>query len=91
MNPIPAHIRHNFEDTEDHLHRLRGLRFAVDYMAEAAEAQNSSESESLFVLLGEVRGTLYSAMFAHQAEWVGMGGESTSLTEDEIAAARGNK
>ncbi|MCM2561356.1 hypothetical protein M8756_00090 [Lutimaribacter sp. EGI FJ00015] len=86
---IPQHVRHNYEATDHLLFQTRAMLRAVEAMAEAANLPNSPEIESLFVLITATQSKLIEAEKAHGLEWVGHGGESTSVTPEEIAAARG--
>jgi hypothetical protein len=89
MTSIPQHIRDNFEETDNRLHQMHGMLVAVEHMAEAVNPPVSTESEALFVLLQALRLKLAETNKAHMTEWAGLGGSTETLTETEIAAARG--
>ena len=89
MTVIPKHVRHNFEKTEESIYQLRALLLALDHMAEAANPPASPESDALFVLITTTQAKLRALRKAHSAEWAGHGGETSDLSEAEIAAARG--
>lgn len=89
MSTIANHIRHNFEQTEECIYQLRSLLLALDHMAEAVNPPASPESEALFVLIAMAQAKHRELQKAHNAEWVGHGGEALDLSEAEIAFARG--
>lgn len=89
MAGIPKHTRNNFENTEHLLHEARAMLRAVEAMAEAANLPPSPETESMSVLIIATRNKLIEADRAHAAEWVGHGGNTSRLTPEEVATARG--
>ena len=88
---IPQHTRRNYEATDHLIFQARAMLRAVEQMADAATLPNSPEVESLFVLITATQTKLIEAEKAHALEWVGHGGESTDLTPEEAAQARGEK
>ncbi|WP_101067278.1 hypothetical protein [Roseovarius salinarum] len=90
MTEIPSHVRRNYEATDKGLNELRGLLLACDHLAEAATVHSADPaSDALMVLLELTHQKLRQVEHARTAAWVGLGGSSTRLTEQETAAARG--
>lgn len=87
---IPKYIRENFERTEGQLNRLRGVSSAIEVMAfDHVETSNSDEFSALLILIGILKEVAESLDRAHAMEWVGHGGASHQLTDEEKAKARG--
>ncbi len=89
MSKIPTHVRNNHEKTSLCLHQIRGMMLALDHMAEAVNPPVTPQSESLFILIAALHRMVQEAKNLHSAEWVGYGGSSDRLSDDEKAAARG--
>lgn len=87
---IPKHIRENFERTEGQINRLRGVSSAIEIMAfDHVETHKSDEFAALLILIGILKEVAESLECAHAMEWVGHGGKSLQLTDEEKAKARG--
>ena len=89
--PVAAHLRENFERTDEVLQRVAGLvdalvTIAMDHPGTAADDPARRAQATLLGLLGDMVEDLPKL---RAAEWAGIGGNTVMLTPDEIAAARG--
>lgn len=95
-NAIPRHVRDNYERTDDALHEIHGLTLALDIAMDQITDEGSmldSNSRANIAKDVVIRILLEKLQDIHKLrsmEWLGQGGESTNLTDDEIAVARGN-
>lgn len=95
-NAIPQHIRENYERTDDALHEIAGLVYAVEMASEqiidirhddlAFNMKASIAKDTLFSILLEKLEGIHKL---RSTEWAGLGGDTLNLTPDEIAVARG--
>lgn len=88
---IPKHQRANYEATEFELAQLRSLLIAAECLAEnpLSKSEGSEHADALSVLYAMAIAKLSEVDRAHSAEWVGIGGKASNLTEAEIATASG--
>lgn len=88
---IPHHVFENHEKTSYLIHQARCLITAslwLQFNVQAKE-KGSLEAAAAEALLNMAGEKLAEVAKAHDAEWVGIGGEAGGLTPEEIAAARG--
>ncbi len=92
---FPQHARDNYERTAVALNEIEGLTFALDMAMDQISNEDPSSVHSkrarlakdtiMRLLIEKVEGI----QKVRSMEWVGLGGNSYSLTPDEIATARG--
>ncbi len=92
MTSIPNHIRHNYEHTDDLLNHLRAHLVALDHLADAAIPTTSDPTaDALLVVIHSAQEKLREIERARMKEWVGLGGSTETLTDEEAAQARAEK
>ena len=84
---VPDLQRTNYERTAGCLDDLRALMFASDELARLpTEYERQKYAATLMTLALE---KLDEVERAHAMEWVGLGGKYPTLTDDEMAQAKG--
>ncbi|WP_371055736.1 hypothetical protein [Rhodosalinus sp. K401] len=88
---IPDNVRANYEHTHYLIHQARCFITASLWMQFVDEHREKGtlEHATAELLLDMASEKLAEVEKAHDAEWVGLGGDSGGLTPEEIAAARG--
>jgi hypothetical protein len=87
---IPAHLRANFEQTDSTIETIRGLIYALDALRDAEPAPEPSSNIGIATTALMTLLLLQSEKLDHdrQMEWSGIGGESRTLTAEEVAKSR---
>ena len=90
---IPQNQRDNFENTSDLLHELRVLLTVLELADDAAPARGNIDQNAQAVpaLIRMLQVKLGEVEKCHSLEWIGLGGDSEKLTDDEIKLARGEQ
>lgn len=88
---IPQNQRDNFERTSDLLHEARVLLTALELADDNAPDRKNLDqyAQAVPALIRMLELKLIEAEKGHSLEWVGIGGKSNDLTDDEIKTARG--
>ena len=88
---IPQNQRDNFENTSHLMHELRVLLTALELADDAAPARDNIDQNAQAVpaLIRMLQTKMAEIEKSHSIEWVGLGGNSGDLTDDEAKRARG--
>ncbi|SEP62092.1 hypothetical protein [Thalassovita taeanensis] len=88
---IPQNQRNNFERTSDLLHETRVLLTALELADDNAPDRNNLDqyAQAVPALIRMLELKLIEVEKGHFLEWIGIGGNSNDLTDDEIKLARG--
>lgn len=90
---IPKHQRDNFESASEAANQINRLIYAAYTIAEEINhsPEQLEQADSLFVLLNIAQEKLAELNKAHKMVWVAMGGNSLTLSDGDIKAARGDE
>lgn len=83
---IPDHQRKNYERTDEHINELNALLVAIDTLNDL-DPKNADRVWTI-ALTRMARDKLETIERQRQMEWVGLGGSSFGLNEEEIAASK---
>ncbi|KEP68540.1 hypothetical protein DL1_11335 [Thioclava dalianensis] len=86
---IVDHHKTNHERTDDVVHDLKALLYAIDCLHEFTYANGSDARQCQETLTRMAREKLDDVERSRLMEWVGLGGSPEGLTEAEVAEARG--
>lgn len=88
---MEKHQRDSYEHASDLTNQINRLIHAAETVADDINhtPKQIKQADALFVLLNIAQEKVAELEKAHQMIWVGLGGKSFSLTDDEISIARG--
>lgn len=88
---IAQHHRKNHERASDLTNQIKRLINAIHTVADAITTtpEQLVQADTVFALLMIAEEKLAQLEKSQSMEWVGLGGNSDELTEDEIKTARG--
>lgn len=87
---VPEHQRKNYDRTGDLINALDCILVALDTLEQAvAPREATRESNAAAKMLDLALDKIKEIEKARSMEWVGIGGRSDTLTEAEVAQARG--
>lgn len=85
---IAEHHRENSERISYAFERVKGLFFALEYLEQDIDPCVDQRSAK-FAVFEVLRDQISALEKANAMEWVGVGGHSQSLSDQEVAEARG--
>lgn len=88
---IPRNQRDNYERTSELLHEARVMLTALELADDNAPERESLDqyAQAVPALIRMLEIKLDQIDKSHSIEWVGLGGNSNGLTDEEINTARG--
>ncbi|MEY8842219.1 hypothetical protein AB9K41_24575 [Cribrihabitans sp. XS_ASV171] len=89
---VPKNQRANYERTDDLIARLEGLVCALEHLSfdvVKVTAGEHDKADAMLALIATIQEKVAEVRKTRAMEWVGLGGMSSTLTDDEMCVAMG--